>query len=135
MNPSDQPAGEEEEIAYEVTRNHLLHFTNSDPRCRGLQLPEGVLQRYTLSRALYFYLRTGIRDGKTWTRVFASDSPYDRQKATIGDVLTPNFDPRADVTHPMKVQKLVLSWVDFVKESPDDEVAFRNFPVEEDRRE
>ena len=50
-------------------------------------------------------------------------------------MLTPIFDPRADVTHLMKVQKLVLSWVDFVKESPDDEVAFRNFPVEEDRRE
>jgi len=135
MNPHDQPASGEEELAYEVTRNHLLHFTNSDPRCRGLQLPEGVLLRYTLSQALYFYLRTGIRDGKIWTRVFASDSPYDRQKATIGDVMTPIFDPRADLAHLTKVQRLVLAWVDFVKQSPDDEVAFRNFPVEENRAE
>ncbi len=94
-----------------------------------------MLLRYTLSQALYFYLRTGIRDGKIWTRVFASDSPYDRQKATIGDVMTPIFDPRADLTHLTKVQRLVLSWVEFVKQAPDDEVAFRNFPVEENRAE
>ena len=26
-------------------------------------------------------------------------------------------------------------WVEFVKESPDDEVAFRNFPLNENRQE
>jgi hypothetical protein len=134
MDPADNPSGEDDR-AYEITRNHLVHFTSSDPRCRGLELPEGLLLRYTLSRALYFYLRTGIRDGKIFTRVYASDSPYDRQKTTIGDVLTPIFEPRADVTHLVKVQKLLHAWVDFVKESPDDEVAFRNFPVEENRAE
>ncbi len=134
MDPADMPGGEGDR-AYEITHNHLVHFTSSDPRCRGLELPEGLLLRYTLSKALYFYLRTGIRDGKIWTRVFASDSPYDRQKTTIGDVTTPIFEPRADVTHLVKVQKLLHAWVEFVKESPDDEVAFRNFPVEENRGE
>jgi hypothetical protein len=126
-------AGGDEQLAHKVTHNHLIHFTSSDPRCRGLELPEGILLRYTLSHALYFYLHTGIREAKIWTRVFASDSPYDRQKAMIGDVLTPIFDPRADLTHLMKVQQLVLAWVEFVKESPDDEVAFKNFSVEDSR--
>ncbi len=128
MNPQDGSSGEER-VVLEVTHHQLEHFTTSDPRCRGLQLPEGLLLRYTLSRALYFYLRTGVRDGKITTRVFASDSPYDRQKATIGDVLTPMFDPQADQTHLLKVQRLVQAWVDFVKEAPDDEVAFKTFSV------
>jgi hypothetical protein len=128
MNPQDPPTGEEK-TAFELTRNHLQHFTNSDPRCRGVQLPEGLLLRYTLSHALYFYLRTDIRDGKIWTRVFASDSPYERQKTSIGEVHTPLFEPRADAAHLTKVQRLLHAWVDFVRESPDDEIAFKSFAV------
>ena len=110
MNPADQPSSgpADENLAYEITKNHLVHFTSSDPRCRGVELPEGLLLRYTLSSALYFYLRTGIRDGKIWTRIFASDSPYDRQKAMIGDVMTPIFEPHADLTHLKKVEDRVL---------------------------
>lgn len=134
MDPHDQPTGEDQ-VAYEVTRNHLQHFTNSDPRCRGLQLPEGLLLRYTLSHALYFYLRTGIRDGKICTRIFASDSPYDRQKTGIGEVLTPMFEARADVAHLKKVERLLYAWVDFVKEAPDDEISFKSFPVGDGRGE
>jgi hypothetical protein len=94
MDTDDKSSGVDDR-ACEITRNHLVHFTTSDPRCRGLELPEGLLLlRYTLSKALYFYLRTGIRDGKIFTRVFASDSPYDRQKTTIGDVMKPIFEPR-----------------------------------------
>jgi hypothetical protein len=130
MDPQDQSTGEEK-IAYELTRNHLQHFTDSDPRCRGLQLPEGLLLRYTLSHALYFYLRTDIRDGKIWTRVFASDSPYDRQKTSIGEVLTPLFEARADANHLLKVEQLLRAWVDFVREKPDDEIVFKSFAVGE----
>ncbi len=118
------------QITADVTHSQLVHFTSCDPRCRGLELPEGLLLRYTLSRSLYFYLRTGIRDGKLWTRVYASDSAYDRQKTLIGEVLTPLFEPQTDMTHLSRVQELVLSWVDFVKEAPDDAVSFRNFPVD-----
>ncbi|HEX5270330.1 MAG TPA: hypothetical protein VFW33_07585 [Gemmataceae bacterium] len=134
MDSSDQYFGNDSR-AYEITRNHLVHFTTSDARCRGVELPEGLLLRYTLTKALYFYLRTGIRDGKIFTRVYASDSPYDRQKSPIGDVSTPIFEPRADMAHLVKVQKLLHAWVEFVKESPDDEVAFQNFPIEENRNE
>jgi hypothetical protein len=134
MDPADQPEGNDV-AAHEVMRSQLVHFTSSDPRCRGLELPEGLLLRYTLSRSLYFYLRTGIRDGKIWTRVYASDSPYDRQKTTIGDVRTPIFEARADLSHLVRVQKLLYDWVEFVKESSDEEVMFRNFPVEDNRAE
>jgi hypothetical protein len=132
MNPQDQSSGDEK-IAFELTRNHLQHFTNSDPRCRGLQLPEGILLRYTLSRALYFYLRTDIRDGKIWTRVYASDSPYDRQKTSIGEVMTPLFEARADASHLQKVERLLRAWVDFVRENPDDEIVFKSFEVGDGR--
>jgi hypothetical protein len=133
VEQKDQPPGDDK-IIFEVTRNQLQHFTDSDPRCRGLQLPEGLLLRYTLSHALFFYLRTGVRDGKIHTRIFASDSPYDRQKAPIGEVLTPMFEPRADAAHLKKVERLIRSWVEFVKEAGDDEVAFKTFPVEDHKR-
>jgi hypothetical protein len=129
MEPEDTPS--EDRIVFEVTRNQLQHFTDSDPRCRGLQLPEGLMLRYTLSRALFFYLRSGVRDGRIFTRVFASDDPYDRQKAPIGEVLTPMFEPHADQVHLKKVERLLHAWVDFVKEAQDDEVTFKTFPVEE----
>jgi hypothetical protein len=126
---------DEDQIQHDVTHTQLVHFTSLDPRCRGLELPEGLLLRYMLSKALYFYLRTGIRDGKMWTRVHASDSAYDREKMMIGDVLTPLFDAQADATHLAKVEKLVESWVEFVKDSADDEVSFRSFPVGGNRTE
>jgi hypothetical protein len=132
MEPHDEPAGDEK-IAYELTRNHLVHFTNADPRCRGVQLPEGLLLRYMLTQSLYFYLRTTMRDGKIWTRIYASDSPYDRQKTVIGEVWTPMFERRADVAHLEKVTRMLHAWVDFVKENPEDEVTFKDFPVEERR--
>jgi hypothetical protein len=135
MKPDDRTTPGEDQVAFEVTRRHLQHFTDSDPRCRGLQLPEGLMLRYTLSRALYFYLRTGVRDGKISTRIFASDSPYDPQKTAIGEVLTPMFEPRADSTHLKKVERLLRAWVEFVKEAPDDEVAFKSFEVDDRRGE
>jgi hypothetical protein len=134
MDAQDTSSGEDR-IVSEVTRNQLQHFTKSDPRCRALQLPEGLMLRYTLSRALYFYLRTGVRDGKIATRVYASDSPYERQKTSIGEVLTPMFEPHADQTHLKKVERLLYAWVDFVKEAQDDEVSFKSFPLEDKRGE
>jgi hypothetical protein len=131
MEANEMP--NDDRVLIEVTKHQLEHFTQSDPRCRGMQLPEGLLLRYTLSRALYFYLRTGVRDGKICTRIFASDSPYDRQKSFIGELLTPMFELRADHTHLRKVEKLLYDWVDFVKEQQDDEVSFKPFHVDERR--
>jgi hypothetical protein len=86
----------EDTILHETNRMQVEHFRDADPRCRAMQLPEGVLLRYMLSRSLCFYLRSGVRDGNITTRVFASDSPYDRQKTDIGEVRTPMFAPQAD---------------------------------------
>jgi hypothetical protein len=111
-----------------VSRTHAEHFEQADPRCRSLQLPEGVLLRYTALGSLYFYLRSGVDDGKIVTAVHASDSPYERQKGLIGEVRTPMFEPHADASHLGKVERLVRAWVDFVGE-PDPADAFLSFPL------
>src|SRR5436309_957481 len=99
-----------EKIVIEVTRNQLQHLVESDSRCRGLQLPEGILLRYTLTHSLYFYLRTKVIDGDITTHVFASDSPYDQQKSQIGEVRTPMLDPKADYDHLEKLKRMLHSW-------------------------
>jgi hypothetical protein len=121
----------EENLVTEFTQSQLQHFREADPRCRALQLPEGIMLRYTLSEALYFYLRSGVRDGKIVTRVFASDSPYDRLKTGIGQVLTPMFEAGADLNHFHKLERLLHAWVDFVHQDPDSHSNFRSFEVQE----
>jgi hypothetical protein len=114
-----------------ATRSQMTHFCSADARCRALQLPEGVLLRYTLSRALYFYLRTGLRDGKIVTAVYASDTPYDCRKSLVGEVCTPMFEGHSDLDHLRKLEGLLRAWVDFVKEEADREEAFSAFAVGE----
>lgn len=134
MNPRDLPL-DEEDVVVEVNRTQLQHFTGDDPRCRALQLPEGILLRYNLSESLYFYLRTQIEDGKIATRVFASNSPYEQQKASIGKVLTPMFEARADFNHLEKVKQLLHSWVEFVQQGADVGQDFSSFQVGERQEE
>jgi hypothetical protein len=97
-----------------------------------MQLPEGILLRYTLSEALYFYLRTGAADGKIVTRVFASDSPYEPKKNGIGEVSTPMFEPHAEALHLRKLEGLLRGWVNFVREDPDTVEPFTSFPLTPD---
>jgi hypothetical protein len=130
MDTEAMPPGEGN-LVTEFTSTQLQHFCEADPRCRALQLPEGIMLRYTLSEALYFYLRTGARDGKIVTRVFASNSPYDRLKTGIGEVATPMFDPRADFQHFKKLEKLLRAWIDFIKQDSGDEEGFRSFEVQD----
>jgi hypothetical protein len=122
---------DENNILSEASSAQLRHFRESDPHCRALELPEGIMLRYTQARALYFYLRSVVKEGKLTTRVFASDSPYDRQKTNIGEVSTPMFEPQADHNHLMKLQKLLHSWVEFVQDAPNVDQDFRSFQVEE----
>jgi len=124
----------DQEIAVEVIHGQLQHFTNSVPPCRGIQLPDGVILRHTQSASLYFYLRTKIEDGKIKSRVFASDSPYERQKAEIGEVDTPMFVDEADRLHLEKLERLIREWVDFVGEPNNTDRDFQSF-VMNDRRE
>ena len=59
----------EDRIVVEVISNQLEHFQKINPPCRGLELPDGILLRHTQSASLYFYLRTGVDNGKikaTW---------------------------------------------------------------------
>jgi hypothetical protein len=125
----DGKAGNDDRIVVEVIGSQIEHFRNIDPPCKGLGLPDGVLLRHTQSRSLYFYLRTRVDNGKIVTQVFASDSPYDRQKAGIGSVMTPMFESAADFNHMQKLEQLIREWVEFVNEEPDFDHDFQSFKV------
>jgi hypothetical protein len=129
MGPDEM--SEEENLVLESTQTQLRYFQQADPRCRGLQLPEGILLRYTLAQALYFYLRTGVAEGKIRTRVYASDSPYDRMNSDIGEVATPMFESHADAKHLRKLERLLREWVEFVKDEPDLDEPFTSFPIDD----
>jgi hypothetical protein len=126
---SDNGTTEAEHEIDEAVGQQLEHFQNITPPCRGMQLPDGVILRHTLSRSLYFYLRTRVEEGKIKTQIFASDSPYDRQKASIGSVVTPMFEHRSDHVHLEKLEDLIRRWVDFVQEDPDSGPDFQSFQV------
>jgi hypothetical protein len=117
-------------IVTELISTQLEHFRSIQPPCRGMELPDGILLRHTQSPSLYFYLRSGIENGKIKTTVFATDSPYDRQKAHIGSVVTPMFEAGCDFVHLEKLEHLVRGWVGFVADHPDREFDFHSFKVE-----
>jgi hypothetical protein len=126
--------GDDDGTVTEFARTQLRHFQEANPECRGMQLPEGILVRYLPFKALYFYLRSGVKDGKIVTRVFATDSPYERQKTAIGEVTTTMFEARSDLNHFKKLEKLLRSWIDFVTETPDTDAGFQSFTVEEPKQ-
>ncbi len=87
--------------------------------------------RYNLSQSLYFYLRTVISEGKIKTRIYASDSPYDRKKTEIGELATPMFEAQADQKHLQKLEQMLRAWVEFVREGQEGDNAFTSFSVQE----
>src|SRR5215212_3879761 len=103
---------EQDRTLVSVTRAQREHFESAESRCQSLELPEGLLLRCAAARSLYFYLRSGVHDGSI-TAVYASDCPYDRQKALIGEVATPMFEEKADLNHLRKAEALVRSWAEF----------------------
>jgi hypothetical protein len=120
---------DDDQVVVEVTQHQLAHFRKIEPPCRGLELPDGILLRHTLSPSLYFYLRTRVEDGKIKTQVFASDSPYDRQKTSIGSVMTKMFEHESDHVHLEKLEALIRHWVEFVQEEPELGQDFHSFKV------
>jgi hypothetical protein len=119
----------DDQTIVEIIDHQLEHFRNIQPPCRGMELPDGIILRHTLSRSLYFYLRTRVEDGKIKTQVFATDSPYDRQKTSIGSVTTAMFEFRADQVHLERLETLIRKWVEFVQEEPDCGRDFQSFQV------
>jgi hypothetical protein len=128
MSQNGQPSNDDQVIV-EVINHQLEHFRQIEPPCRGMELPDGIVLRHTLSQSLYFYLRTRVEDGKIKTQVFASDSPYDRQKASIGSVTTAMFEHRSDHAHLEKLEVLIRQWVEFVQDAPDLGQDFHSFRV------
>ena len=133
MNDKSRTSDDDQVIA-DLNRTQLERFTGGDPRCRGLELPEGLMLRYNLSASLFFYLKTGVKDGKIVTLIFASDSPYERQKTLVGDVSTPMFAPQADAMHLDRVEKMLYSWVDFIKDDADKNRDFTTFEMNGNHR-
>ena len=123
------PSSEEDQVVADMNRTQLERFTGTDPRCRGLELPEGLMLRYNLSSSLFFYLKTGVKDGKIVTRIFASDSPYERQKTLVGEVTTGMFVPQADASQLDRVERMLYAWVDFVKDETDASRDFTTFEM------
>ena len=121
---------DDDQVVVEINRHQMERFTGADPRCRGMELPEGLMLRYSLSHSLYFYLRTGVKEGKITTQIFASDTPYDRKKSPVGEASTPMFEPQADARHLDKVERLLYAWVDFVKEDVDSGADFKTFQMD-----
>lgn len=122
-------APDEDKVIAEANHHQLEYFARTEPPCRGMEIPEGILLRYNLSIALYFYLKSSVVDGKITTQAFASDTPYDRKKALIGEVRTPMFEADADRIHLERLERLLRGWVDFVKDVPDLEKDFTSFPI------
>jgi hypothetical protein len=120
---------EEDRVVASMNRTQIERFTTADPRCRALELPEGLMLRYNLSQSLYFYLKTGVKDGKIVTNVFASDSPYDRQKTLVGEITTPMFAAQADASHLDRVEEMLYAWVNFVKNEVDSGRDFSTFQM------
>ncbi len=128
LNPNGRNP-EDDQVIADLNRTQLERFTAGDTRCRGLELPEGLMLRYHLSASLFFYLKTGVKDGKIVTFIFASDSPYERQKTLVGDVSTPMFAPQADAHHLDRVERMLYAWVDFIRDDADRNRDFSTFEM------
>lgn len=126
-----QPPSAEEEQASQANQNQLTHFT--ERKCQGVELPEGVLLRYTQGdNPMYFFLRTSCIGGKIITNIFASDNPYEKEKSAIGELKTAMFEEDADVLHLEKVEKAVRDWIVFVSPSGDSDEPFASFSMDKE---
>src|ERR1700746_3331358 len=85
-------------------QTQIRHFRSAN--CRAVELTEGVMLRYTPLPSLYFYLRSGVKDGKIQTNIYASDTPYERHKTAIGQVRTAMFDSQADYEHLKNIESM-----------------------------
>jgi hypothetical protein len=107
----------EDRLISRVHRTQADHFEHSDANCRAVRMPDGVLLRYTLHPSLFFFLGSENIDGFVITRVYASDTAYERQKIKLGEISTPMFDQsESDPNHLQQVESLLRSWMEFVTE-------------------
>lgn len=127
----------DDSVLAEVNQSQLRYFTTADQRCRGLELPEGILLRYNMAKSLYFYLRTSVEDGAVITKAYSSDTPFDYRKVVIGEVSTPMFDKKShqfdgDVDRKQieKLRTLLHAWVNFIADTAAASFAFSSFSME-----
>jgi hypothetical protein len=112
---NDKAKTEAEERVANAIGQQLEHFRKMAPPCRGMELPDGIILRPTPSRSLYFYLRTWVEGGNIKTQVFASDSPYDRQKANIGAAIMPATNKNQLYVYLYNINELIQGWIEFVR--------------------
>jgi hypothetical protein len=120
----------EDRVITRVNNTQAEHFTGSDSNCRVLRMPDGVMLRYTLHRSLFFFLGSENVDGFVITRIFASDTAYERQKIKLGEVSTPMFDQKeSEPNHLLQVEALLRAWIDFIAEDPSADQDFKPFEL------
>ncbi len=123
----------DDQLVSKMSNNQLAHFTGADRRCKGVEMPQGVMLRYNAAESMFFFLETTVIQGKIRTNVYASDSPYDKKKSFIGEVNTAMFEEDADMVHLQKVEKSVRDWVQFVSVATDEDQPFSSFSMDKSR--
>jgi hypothetical protein len=118
----------EDKLITRVNHTQAEHFTQPDSNCRVVRMPDGIMLRYTLHPSLFFFLGSENLDGFVITRIFASDTAYERQKIKLGEVSTPMFDQsESDPNHLQQVESLLRSWIEFIAQDPSPDQDFTHF--------
>ncbi|QGJ69782.1 Hypothetical protein PBC10988_14690 [Planctomycetales bacterium 10988] len=128
----------EEEVIDRYSKGQLAHFSEaSKEKVQGIQLPKGVMLRYNLAESLYFYLETAVDGGGIVTKVYASNSPYEKDnRVMVGEMRTPIFDEKtgedSNVVHSRKVEQAVNDWISFVDDQAevDEDQPFTSFAID-----
>jgi hypothetical protein len=112
--PKEQGVTPEEKAASQSSREQLSHLTSIEPHCHGVEVAEGILLRYLGEVPLYFFLRTSVVHGEIVTRIYSSDTPFEREQEFIRELRSPAGDPGADKAHLARIEQVLHDYVIFV---------------------
>lgn len=121
-----QGATPEEKAAAQASRQHLSHLTSIEPHCHGVEVAEGILLRYLGEVPLYFFLKTSLVLGEIVTRIYSSDTPFEREQEFVRELRSPSGDPGADKAHLAKIEQVLHDYVIFVGDADEDSDPFHS---------
>lgn len=116
--------GAPEEPVSVLAQYQLQHFTSIEPKCKGVELAEGILLRYRSEKPLFFFLRSFVEGEEIVTRIFSSDSAFDKEKTFVRELRTTNRERCADVVHLEQIERTLRDFVIFVADLADGEEPF-----------
>jgi hypothetical protein len=127
--PQGQGATPEEKAASQASREQLTHLTSIEPQCHGVEVAEGILLRYLGEEPLYFFLKTSIVLGEIVTRIYSSDTPFEREQEFIRELRSPAGNPGADQAHLAKIEQVLHDYVIFVGDADEGSDPFTPTPT------